>query len=89
MIVYDFTLTAVCPVDSTTVDVYEATLRTDTMIEVEELIRIARKHEHLGIYQEELTATIHAAIGHGELTTVGTHSGIKVTVVAGEYPCST
>ena len=87
-VIHEFEVTATCPVDPSITDIYATTLRTDTMIAVEELLALARTYEHEAIYQEALTADMRENIGHGELTTVGIHSGVKVTVVVGEYPCS-
>ena len=75
---YEFTITAICPVDPSTIDVYTATLRTDTMITVELILAAAKFTEP--IYQEALTVDLLTALAiPGELTTVGYHSGVKVT----------
>lgn len=83
-ITYEFTVSAVCPVDPTVIDVYRATLRTDRMVAVERILELCARCQGQAIFQEILTSTIRDRLGHGELTTVGTHSGVTVTVTVGE-----
>jgi len=80
---YEFWVSAICPVDGTT-DIYSATLRTNGIVPVETLLAASAKFANAFIYQETLTAELQKMIGEGELTTVGRHSYVTVTCVAGE-----
>ena len=82
MISYEFDIVARCPVDDTC-DVYEARLDTHTMVDVESILAVVATYAHRAIFQEHLTAELQARFG-GVLTTSGYHSGVKVTVTAGE-----
>ena len=82
MISYEFDIVARCPVDDTC-DVYEARLDTHTMVDVESILEVIRTYVYRSIFQEHLTAELQARFG-GVLTTVGYHSGVKVTTTVGE-----
>lgn len=83
-ICYEFMIYAACPVDGSR-DVYDAKILTDTQINVERINSAARSYEHAVIFQEALTTEMFRTLGFsGSLTTVGMHSGVRVTVT-----CST
>lgn len=79
---YDYEVRAQCPVVPTDTDLYQFTIECDALIEVEKIKDFfdnnAGKKE---VFQESLTA--HCAVTLGaKVTSVGWHSGIKVTCVA-------
>lgn len=72
---YRLTVTATCPVDETT-DVYELTVRTSGMLEVEEILSAVKRYTAKPIFQERLTFVLAMTL-QSEVTTKGTHSGVK------------
>lgn len=82
-VVYEFTLSVSCPVDGT-LDTYEATLTSPSMVSVEAINAQVAYYADKVIFQERLTEDMWHRLGcGGELTTVGTHSGVRVTVTVG------
>lgn len=74
---YRLTITATCPVDGTT-DVYEVTLKTNDMLKVEAILDAVKHYTGKPIFQERLTFVLAMAL-QSEVTTKGTHSGVKTT----------
>lgn len=85
--VYELTIAANCPEGGR--DQYEVIIVSDQLIEVETIIGIIDDHTQEPIYQEDLTARIAEALDQvrgrklvlptGNVTLVGTHSGVKTT----------
>lgn len=79
---YEVQVRAQCPVNRKDVDVYDFTLESQTIIEVEKIAAFFMAHAASNkVFQERLTQ--HCAVALGcKVTSVGVHSGIKVTCVA-------
>lgn len=78
------TVLARCPADATVRDVYDMMVEVEgQVVEVEDLLKIAREFEDIAIWQEHLTQQFADKIGlEAKVTTVGVHSGVETTVVA-------
>ena len=75
-ITYHYQLHAQCPVDNTTIDVYEFTIESAVMIKVETIIECFVYAAGGPIFQEELTDRVARKLG-AKVTSVGWHSGVK------------
>lgn len=68
-----------------TFDHYEVTISSAEMINVERLIELTDSYFDQTIYQEHLTKRLYDELGiDGVITTIGVHSGVKVTATAGD-----
>lgn len=79
---YEIEVRAQCPVNPTDVDLYQFTIESESIIEVEQIARFF--NEHAGdtkVFQEELTRKAAVTLG-ARVRSVGIHSGIRVTCVA-------
>ena len=80
--VYEIEVKAQCPVNPTDTDLYAFTLESDGLIEVEKIAAFFKKHGGKNkLFQEVLTQMCAVALG-AKVTSVGYHSGIKVTCTA-------
>lgn len=80
--IYEIEVRAQCPVNPTDVDLYQMTIESTQIIEVERITAFIR--EHAGderVFQEDLTQKAAVTLG-ARVTSVGYHSGVKVTCVA-------
>jgi len=79
---YEIEVRAQCPVNPTDTDLYQFTIESETLIEVEKIASFfkanAGKNE---TFQEALTQQCAVTIG-AKVTSIGWHSGIKVTCEA-------
>lgn len=79
---YEIEVRAQCPVNPSDVDLYQFTIESETIIEVEQIARFF--NEHAGdtqVFQEDLTRKAAVTLG-ARVKSTGIHSGIKVTCVA-------
>lgn len=76
---YDIEVRAQCPVNPTDTDLYKFTIESETLIEVEKIAKFFEENAGKAeTFQEALTN--HCAVTLGaKVTSVGWHSGIKVT----------
>jgi hypothetical protein len=73
---YETTHRALCP-NGNLVDTYQITIRSQTTIMVEDILRTLNKAPSR-IYQEDLATLLRSKLG-GEITVEGWHHGIKIT----------
>lgn len=79
--VYELKVRAVCPIHAELIDVYDVTIRTPALIEVEKILEWFKRYENRQIFQEVLTQE--SAVGLGvSVEVVGMHAGVKVTCAA-------
>jgi|TARA_Y100000114_G_scaffold27057_1_gene22736 hypothetical protein len=72
---YKFNIVARCPND-TSVNIYKVTIRSKSIIEVEEFLRIQNDYYRRDIFQEDLFE--HLKAKYKDVKIVGTHLGVKV-----------
>lgn len=79
---YEYQVRAQCPVVPTDTDLYQFTIESESLIEVEKIVAFfaanAGKKE---TFQEALTQQCAVTLG-AQVTSTGWHSGIKVTCEA-------
>jgi hypothetical protein len=76
--VYEVKVRAQCPVNPTDIDLYDFTIESDEIIEVEQILRFV--HDHAGdqkVFQEDLTQKCAVTLG-AKVRSVGVHSGVRV-----------
>ena len=76
-VIYELQACAPCPVASAT-DVYQLTVRSDHMIEVERINAAVERLTKEAIFQEDLTELL-AKMLDATSESIGWHSGVKVT----------
>jgi hypothetical protein len=74
---YEIQVRAQCPVNSSDTDLYDFTICSHNMIEVEKIAEFFQKNIGKKIFQEVLTQQCAVTIG-ARVISVGWHSGIKV-----------
>ena len=76
---YEIEVRAQCPVNPADTDLYQFTIETKSLIEVETIVAFFKENAGKAeVFQEALTQ--HCAVTLGaRVTSVGWHSGIKVT----------
>lgn len=75
---YEIEVRAQCPVNPTDTDLYEFTIESEALIEVEKIIAFFKEHTgKKNIFQEVLTQKCATTIG-ARVTSVGWHSGVRV-----------
>lgn len=73
---------AQCPVNPADRDLYAFTIESESIIEVERIVAFFSKHAgQQKVFQEALTQQCAVILG-AKVTSVGWHSGIKVTSIA-------
>lgn len=76
---YDYQVRAQCPVNPSDTDLYQFTIESESLIEVEKIAAFFETHAgQKETFQEVLTQQCAVALG-AQVTSVGWHSGIKVT----------
>jgi hypothetical protein len=76
---YEIEVRAQCPVNSDDTDLYQFTIETESLIEVEKIVAFFQQHAgNKNVFQEALTQHCAVALG-ARVTSVGWHSGIKIT----------
>lgn len=79
---YEIEVRARCPVNPSDRDVYAFTIESESIIEVEKITAFfAAKAGGIAVFQETLTQQCAMALGV-RVTSVGWHSGVKVTCQA-------
>lgn len=80
--VYEIEVRAQCPVNPTDTDLYAFTIESGLLIEVEKITAFFDKNAGTNeLFQEKLTQMCAVALG-AKVTSVGYHSGVKVTCSA-------
>lgn len=76
---YDIEVRAQCPVNPADTDLYAFTIRSEALIEVEKIVGFFKDNAGAQkVFQEALTQSCAVALG-AHVTSVGYHSGVKVT----------
>jgi len=79
--VYELQVRAQCPVNTSDTDLYEFRIESEAMIEVEKIVAFFADHaSEQKTFQETLTQRAAVALG-AKVTSVGIHSGVKVTCI--------
>lgn len=78
---YEYQVRAQCPVNPSDTDLYDMMIRSESTIEVEKITEFFAKHAKENIFQEVLTQKCAVTLG-AHVTSVGYHSGVKVTCEA-------
>jgi hypothetical protein len=76
---YEIQVRGQCPVNPTDTDVYAFHIESEVLIEVEKIVAFfAANAGKSQVFQEVLTQTCAVALG-ARVTSIGWHSGVKVT----------
>lgn len=79
---YEIEVGAQCPVNPKDTDLYQFTIESEAMIEVEKIAAFFKANAgKKNVFQETLTTQCAVTLG-ARVMSVGWHSGIKVTSVA-------
>lgn len=79
---YELDVRAQCPVNPSDTDLYAFTIESESLIEVEKIVAFFKENAgKKNIFQEALTQQCAVTLG-ARVTSIGWHSGIKVTSVA-------
>lgn len=79
---YEIEVRAQCPVNPADTDLYAFTIKSETIIPVEKITGFFQSNAgQKNVFQEALTQQCAVTLG-AQVTSVGWHSGIKVTCVA-------
>lgn len=79
---YEIEVRAQCPVNPADTDLYQFTIESERLIEVERIAAFFQKNAgNSEVFQESLTQQCAVTLG-AKVTSIGWHSGIKVTCAA-------
>jgi hypothetical protein len=79
---YEIEVRAQCPVNPRDTDLYQFTIESEALIEVEKIAAFFKANAgKKNVFQETLTMQCAVALG-AQVTSVGWHSGIKVVSTA-------
>lgn len=79
---YEYQVRAQCPVNPADTDLYQFTIESESIIEVEKIIKFFSENGGENqVFQEAMTHKCAVTLG-AKTTSVGYHSGVKVTCVA-------
>lgn len=79
---YEIEVRAQCPVNQGDTDLYAFTIESEAMIEVEKIVAFFKdRAEERNVFQETLTQWCAVNLG-AKVTSIGYHSGVKVTCAA-------
>lgn len=79
---YEYQVRAQCPVNQSDTDLYAFTIRSEHLIEVEKIVGFFKSNAgEQKVFQEALTQQCAVTLG-ARVTSVGYHSGVKVTCKA-------
>lgn len=79
---YEYEVRAQCPVNPADTDLYAFKIESEALIEVEKIVGFfAENAGKAKVFQEALTQACAVTLG-ARVTSVGFHSGVKVTCVA-------
>ena len=77
--IYEIEVRAQCPVNPSDTDLYQFSIETERLIEVEKIAAFFKDNAgNAAVFQETLTQACAVTLG-AKVTSVGWHSGIKVT----------
>lgn len=77
--IYEIEVRAQCPVNPKDTDLYKFTIHSESIIKVERIVEFIKTHvDKKNIFQEDLTQQCAVSLG-ARVSSVGWHSGIKVT----------
>lgn len=80
--IYQIEVRAQCPVNPSDTDLYAFTIESESLIEVERIVEFFAAHGgKKKQFQEALTQLCAVTLG-AKATSIGVHSGIKVTCIA-------
>lgn len=79
--IYKYQVRAQCPVNKTDTDLYEFTMESESVIEVEKIVAFFAARAKKMIFQEALTQQCAVTLG-AKTTSVGVHSGVTVISTA-------
>jgi hypothetical protein len=80
--IYEIEVRAQCPVNPTDTDLYAFKIESEALIEVEKIVAFfAANAGKEKVFQEALTQACAVRLG-AKVTSVGSHSGVKVTCIA-------
>lgn len=79
---YEYEVKAQCPVQATDTDRYDFLIESESLIEVEKIVEFFRANAgNRNVFQEALTQQCAVTLG-AKVTSIGWHSGVKVTCEA-------
>ncbi len=79
---YEVQVRAQCPVNPSDTDLYAFTIESESLIQVERIVAFFNAHAgEKNVFQEALTQKCAVTLG-AKVTSVGWHSGVKVTSIA-------
>jgi len=79
---YEYEVRAQCPVNPLDTDLYAFTIRSEGLIEVEKIVGFFKDNAGMQqVFQEVLTQKCAVTLG-ARVTSIGVHSGVKVTCEA-------
>lgn len=79
---YEYEVRAQCPVNPSDTDLYAFTIESESLIEVEKIVKFfAENAKAQKVFQEALTQQCAVTLG-AKVRSVGYHSGVKVTCEA-------
>ena len=79
---YEIEVRAQCPVRPSDTDLYQFRIESESIIQVEQIVDFFKKNAgRRKVFQETLTQQCAVTLG-AKVTSVGFHSGVKVTCVA-------
>lgn len=80
--IYEVEVRAQCPVNPSDTDLYQFIIESESLIQVEKIVAFFEVNAgNREIFQEALTQNCAVTLG-AQVTSIGWHSGIKVTCVA-------
>ena len=80
--IYEIEIKAQCPVNANDTDLYQFTIESESLIEVEKIIAFFKLNSgNKEVFQEVLTNQCAVTLG-AQVTSEGWHSGVKVTCTA-------
>lgn len=79
---YEYSVRAQCPVNPSDVDLYQFTIESDSIIEVERILKFFEERAgNKEVFQEVLTQQAAVILG-ARVTSLGIHSNVTVKCVA-------
>jgi hypothetical protein len=80
--IYEIQVRAQCPVNPADTDLYAFTIESEVLIEVEKIVGFFGENAGKAkVFQENLTQACAVTLG-AKVTSIGWHSGVKVTCTA-------
>ena len=79
--IYRFRFNAICPVDTSVIDGYDALITSRDVIPVEKILEAVELLTKAPVFQEHITIKLALSL-RAKVETVGTHSGVLVKAIA-------